>query len=335
MKLRLMALLGAMVGSLVGTASAQVAVEMKTDRASYLKYEPIRVAVTLHNHSGNALIFGTGGNEGRLRFIVEGRNGLELQPREKNVNPAAGLVLGAGEAKMLDLQLNTLYPLEGENHYTIKAQVEHPRLAKNYRGEPRTFDVVAGTDVWTREMGVPTQSDATPIRVKKVALCVFGEKGNDQYALRLEDDDVVFGVVRLGPRIGGAQPQCDVDAGSNIHSLVMIRPRFFEYKIHDNTLHLRQTQYYVTDVNIPSLQRDPDVGRVRVTGGRLAVKGQDYQVPESALQSAPVVGEPGGAGQKTPAPATGVGEVRKSAAMQGGPLPPELPPAKGDKDKKK
>jgi len=37
---------------------------------------------------------------------------------------------------------------------------------------------------------------------------------------------------------------------------------------------------YLPENGVPHLARDPDVGRVMVVGGRMAVEGVDYQRPE-------------------------------------------------------
>jgi hypothetical protein len=49
-----------------------------------------------------------------------------------------------------------------------------------------------------------------------------------------------------------------------------------DYRIYDCNLQLKQSRYLMVDLSIPNLQRDPDVGRVTVTGGRPAVEGTDF-----------------------------------------------------------
>jgi len=86
----------------------------------------------------------------------------------------------------------------------------------------------------------------------------------------------VYGITRLGPRIGGAVPSCDVDAMSNIHTLIQVCSRFYSYRVYDHAANLLQDKYYKSEKTLPRLTRDPEVGRVMVTGGRAAVPGVDF-----------------------------------------------------------
>lgn len=301
-------LCAALLSGLALPAHAQLGIQLKTNQVRYVRYEPIQVTVTLFNYTGNSLFFGGRDSEGRLRLLVESNEGFHVPAFDEDVNPAADLSLGAGESKSLTLAINTMYNMQREGQYTVRAQIEHPRLDKNYRSEACIVAVAAGSEIWSREVGVPDDQATTPIHVKKVSLRLFPDRNHDLYVLQVEDDNVVYGVVRLGSRITGTQPLCDVDAISNIHVLFMTRPRFFEYRVYDSSLQLKQSQFYAVDATTnasPSLQRDPEVGRVLVTGGRLALKGVDYEddAPKAATPAtAPGARTPEAGGTAAAAP---------------------------------
>ena len=262
---------------LANGADAQVGVDLKLDRGKYLRFEAINVELTLVNYTGNPLDFGAGaGANGRVTMLVETKEGMRLTPTANQANLADGLFLGAGETKTLRLLLNDLFNLQKEAVYTAQAVVSHTRLDRDYKTEPVGIQVSAGLSVWSREFGVPSAEVRQGIARRRASLLLTTERKHDLYALQVEDDALVYGIVRLGPRISGSTPQCDVDAFSNIHLLFMLKPRLVDYRVYDYNLKLKQSRYLIVDQSIPSLQRDPDVGRVRVGGGRSAVEGTDY-----------------------------------------------------------
>ena len=261
-------------------AIAQIGINLKTDRAKYFRYEPILAEVTLCNFTGNPLLFGEDDTaQGYLKLIVEDAQGMQLPMDDPKANPAVGLLLGAGETKSVKITLNNLFNLQKEGAYTIHAVIGHGRLTQDFRSDALTVSVTAGRVVWTRDFGLPSADPVKPIVSRKASLLLFPDKKHDLFALFIEDAQLVYGVARLGSRISGAAPQCDVDALSNIHVLLMIKPRLVEYRVYDCNLQLKQRRFYMIDGSTPMLQRDPDVGRGMVVGGRLAEEGKDY-VPE-------------------------------------------------------
>jgi hypothetical protein len=71
----------------------------------------------------------------------------------------------------------------------------------------------------------------------------------------------------------------------------------------------------VADTSVPSLQRDPEIGRITVVGGRPAVEGVDYNVeeantPADAERDSPAAGEEPGARRDAPPGRGDVSPVR-------------------------
>lgn len=324
-------LLLAVAGPLV--ARAQVGIDVTLDRTTYCLYEPVMATVTLTNFTGNGLVFGDREPErGELTFRLQTGDGKRLLPDTDAGNPAGGLVLGAGETKSVKVLLNNVFDLQAEGDYTVAAQVGHSRLSQDFRSTAVLFTISQGRVVWTRRFGLPGSPEGKPITSRKASLYLFPDRQRDQYALFLEDDQAVYGVVRLGPRISGSAPQCDVDALSHIHVLFMSRPRLVEYRIYDYGLRLRQHRYYIADQSVPMLQRDPEIGRIMVVGGRPAVEGIDYTVDMLRDENAGAAPEPEPAADggtdvgKKPA---GDDAVKPVTLPESGPVPepaPEAPP---------
>jgi hypothetical protein len=176
--------------------------------------------------------------------------------------------------------------LQREGAYTVTAQIGHRRLPNDYQSNPITFEVREGIPVITRNLGLPSSSPTAVIRAMKVSLLLFNDGKGSVYCLRVEDENNVYGTIRLGPQISGAPPQLDADASSDVHVLFQTAPRLYSYSVYsilDGDVRLRQQRYYVSDEGIPRLSREP--GYLKVVNGRPAVPGKDYNVKaEEATQ---------------------------------------------------
>lgn len=262
-------------------AHAQLGIDLKTDRLKYVTYEPIRVTVTLRNYSGNTLVFGLDPKtQGSLDFSVSRESTAPVRPLDEGASPVSGLVLGAGETKTLTLGVNTLYDMQEEGTYDIFAQIGHPQLENDFRSDAVSVEIRHGTTIWTRSVGKPGREQGRSIASRQVSLLLFHDKDGDVYCLRVEDGEFVYRVVRLGRRVIGSSPQCDVDAISSIHVLFPVRPRLYVHQVYDYDVKLKQERHYVLEGPVPRFHRDPDVGRIMVVGGRPAVRGVDFMYAE-------------------------------------------------------
>ncbi len=298
----------------------QMGISVSTDRQKYLRYEPIRVRVLLRNYSGNTLVFGAGtSKEGYVDFTIDTDGGFDVAKLDRTANLTDSLILGAGETKELSLILNNLYDMQKEGVYTVSAQLGHRRLANDYVSQSCVIEVRDGLEVWSRSVGMPTASSASNISARKASLLLFHQDPGDMYCLKIEDEAMVYGVVRLGPRILGGTPDCDVDAVSNIHILFQSKSRLYSYCVYDCNGQLKQDRFYLSvGDQIPRLHRDPDIGRIMVIGGRVGVPGVDFEVTETQGQEVL---------HSQPSPVRAVGEGPVAVAGQEeGPVSPVLGP---------
>ncbi len=300
-----------------GQIAVGVTLDRSQNRDKYLQYEPVWAEVSLRNNTGNSLVFDAASPDNRLEIQVETADGLRLDLRDKAVNLAGGLILGPGESRTLKVMLNSLYNLNNPGNYKVTASISHARLSNRYFSAPRVLQVVKGECVWSKDFGLPAENPTAPIAERKVSILLFPDGRNDTYALQVEDSKSVYGLVRLGPRFTGSKPQCDVDAFSNIHSLMLIRPRLMEYRVFDCNLKQKQHRYIAVDEDNPVLRRDPDIGRILVVGGRTAVEGKDYQLedvtpPGETPAAKPV--KPPASPAKTPEAPAPAGGARGGAA---------------------
>ena len=167
-------------------------------------------------------------------------------------------------------------------------------------------------------MGQPVGAAAGRIPSRRVTLLLFHDRSGDIYCLRVEDAEMVYGLVRLGSRISGAEPECDIDGASNIHVLFQMQSRLCAYRVYDYNAQLKQEKYYVADNTIPHLVRDPDIGRISLTGGRLGTEGVDFDLnPKTGAQ-------PRGAAVETSP--TAVAPAAPAAAPAASAASPKTPP---------
>lgn len=259
-------------------ARAQLGIALSAGESKFLRYEPVELTVTLRNYSGNTLTFGEeGANRGYLFFQLDRHDGRRVRELRPEGNPVVGLVLNAGETKALTVPLNDLFDLHAPGSYTAKAQVGHARLSHDYQSETVTFDVREGLTVLSRHVGLPGGDGEAKIKKLTVSLVLFQGEREAIYCLRVEDDRLVYGTIRLGRQISSSEPEMDADATSDVHVLLQVAARVYSYQVYSLTggqVRLRQEKYYLPGEAVPRLSRSP--GFITVVNGRPAVEGVDY-----------------------------------------------------------
>ena len=255
---------------------ARIGIDVKTEYPSFIRYEPIEVTVTMTNYTGNVLDFGTKDNpSGHLKLIIKG-NSAGAQQVVRKTGVTAGLKFEAGSTRQISFQINNMYNFQQTSTYSLKAQVGHKRLKYDYQSDTKRFDVRSGIKIWNNEVGVPDGGNSDQIAKREYTLLRVHFSKDDIYALRVEDDNHVYNVFRLGKFIYGGKPECEVDAVSNLHILKRVKSNLFVYRVFNCSGEQMERTFYVTSQNRPELYREDESGTVSVIGGREAVKGQDY-----------------------------------------------------------
>ncbi|MFM1547883.1 MAG: hypothetical protein ACKJSG_00650 [Lentisphaeria bacterium] len=261
------------------TGLGQIAVTVSTDSNRYIQYEAIDVKVTLRNYSGETLSFNRDSEiSGELKFRIQDKDKNLLEPLSQSFNPAVGLVLPPGTTRELSLPINQFYDLQDDKEYELVARIGHRRLRDQYESKPCRFRVNSGSRVWHQQVGSPSRSPEEAIAVRDVSINMFDGERGDLFYLQIEDKNLVYAVIRLGPRVQGIEPQAEVDALNQVHVLVQIAPELFRYRMIDLDGKVTQSKLYTIGRVMPKLIRDPDIGRVMVTGGKVALDGVDYNI---------------------------------------------------------
>ncbi len=265
---------------------SQISISISSSHNRYINFEPVQVKITLRNYSGHSLNFGNNKNEGGyLKFHIKNSNGNEIRAIEKDFNPVSNLVISAGIVKTITLSLTDYYPIQGHEDFEIKARVGHRRLARDQLSNPIHLQIRNGRQIWSRTAGIPTAQDESIIQTRTCSLNVFSMQHGDIFYLKIENQDYVQSIVRLGPRIIGIQPECDIDALSRIHTLVQTAPRLFKHRIFDLNGKLMRETTYIYESSQPKLLRDSEFGTIQVNGGKIAQEGIDYNIKKPSAST--------------------------------------------------
>lgn len=270
-------------------AHAQVDMTVTTDRKIYLPYEPITLVIGIKNSSGNALSI----KEWKDGFVnceiqdVLGRTPaiypklLQKPPANATsqmvarVNLAMDLELPAGAKLNTKVRLNNFYALAAPGNYQVRVRFSHRRLPMDLLSKPISLTVKRGTEIMSRHVGLPVKDDEN-IKMRKVTLLDFRAEKMKYCCLQIEDDRMVYALIRLSPRSAADKPTIEVDALSNLHILMHTKPKIFSYWIFDLQGQVKEeTHYQVIGKQKPKLVRDPDIGRVMIQGGRRLIPGTD------------------------------------------------------------
>ena len=154
------------LGLLAGAASAlaQVNVEVVFDQEQFLRSESVPLRVRISNFSGQTLHLGY--EPDWLKFNVTGEDGKEL-PTSGRIPLAKPFSLDSAKTVSLSADLMPYYELSAAGHYKVSVQARVPELEKEVVAKPKGFDIISGTKLWEREVGVP---GVTPPVVRKFAL---------------------------------------------------------------------------------------------------------------------------------------------------------------------
>ena len=267
-----------LLAAFVAAARAQVTAEIVLDQEQFMRSESLPIRLRITNLSGQPLRLGD--QPDWLNFTIESREGTPLQKTGEIPLPKP---FSIESSKTVSLQTDLMphFNLSEAGHYSMKAKIKIPQIEKELTTAPKTFDVVSGTTVWEREVGVPGTS---PPEVRRFALQQATFIKQLRIYARVTDTKelTVFRVVPLGALTSFSKPEAVVDGSSQLHVLFQYGPRSFLYSVitPDGEQLVRQTWDY-TNESRPRLRAESD-GRVIVNGGVRRILLSDLPPPRVA-----------------------------------------------------
>ncbi len=271
-------------------AFAQMGMDIVLNRGTYMQYEPIFACVTLRNDTGRPLVFGNNPKlQGFLLFEVTDQKG-QVMPKRKNAElGSTGLILMPGQIRRLVIPINRFYNVDTPGVYRVHAYISHALLPNEYKTKELKFYVDKGVTVWQRTVGVPelNAEKASEIARKRsyVIRTVIENATQKYFYLFVEDDDMVYAVIRVGKAVGREPFKADVDMLSRIHLLMPISPKVYQYLAFTIEGRAYASEYRKNSDTIPTLVRDPNSGIIRLMGGEEARAGIDYTDPNDGMKT--------------------------------------------------
>ena len=134
---KLLAMAGAMMLLGMG-AHAQLGMKLEAEQNCYLRYERVKLRLTVRNYSGNTLVFGgeNSTEQGKLTFVIRRQSGQLVKCLDPSANPMEDIILAPGLNRQLVLDINTLFDMQRPDVYKIEARISHHRLAHDCASEP-------------------------------------------------------------------------------------------------------------------------------------------------------------------------------------------------------
>jgi hypothetical protein len=271
----------ALLMSISFLCNAQMVITLKMNRSNYLQYERIYAKVDIRNNSGHAIVFGDNKKlHGKLLFKIIDSQNISVEAIPNVSYPMAGVIIPAGEHKEFIVQVSDFYNLKRCGTYRMYAYVEHNMFEDAYRSRETSFEVSKGFVMWERVVGVPDfmqpgkKGKVRNRTYKQVRLLQGSEKGN---YLVVEDKKRVYNVLFLGNSLGEEKISHEVDNFSNLHIMVPISPKIFVHITIDVNGKVDEESVYKRTRTVPTMVRNPETGKVYVTGGAPAKQKRDYK----------------------------------------------------------
>jgi hypothetical protein len=260
-----------------------------------MQYEPVYACITLRNDSGRALIFGQDPKlQGFIYFLIRDNKGRTIAKRPGKEISTMGILLKPGEIRNLVIQVNDFYDLDKTGTYSINVCLAHNMLPQELRCKnERTFQIDPGVEVWSAKVGIPDlsgkASSNTPAKERKYSIRTLLDPPSKHFYLFVEDDEMVYGVSRIGKEVGIEKFKAEVDMLGRIHLLMPISPRVFHYLTFSLDGVNTASTFWRTSDSIPTIYRDPKNGFVRRVGGTEAKPGVDFTVGTGGISASKLI----------------------------------------------
>ena len=278
---------------------AQVAIVVKPVQVNYLQYESVFVRVAMRNLSAHPLAFGESlGLKGSIQFEIRRSDRNEpsfvRSPKDAPLPDLTGVILPPGGEKSYMFNLSKHYDLRSTGRYTVKAVLRHPQMPTAYQSKEAHFNIVRGTVIWSRTVGLPLLDDAPGetiinedgtkeeahrmIRTREYRILSYFTGQSNIYCLTLEDKDNLYMLRHIGYDLGAdLRPKCEIDFLSRLNVLLPASTKVYAFYQYNTDGKLENRQILMKTDRPPRLVLDPDSGIVKVVGGREARKDVDYE----------------------------------------------------------
>ena len=246
---------------------AQIQVDLKLSRTSYIMYEPLIATVTVTNNAGRDITLAD--EDGKQWFNVEVNHlgGMMIPPYapDYKLHP---LTVPAGQSLQRKIDLTPLFPIREQGTHRARANIYFADLDRYFYSNFVTFDLTDGKLLWRQDVGVPGSSD--DIRQVSLLTHQLVDRLLLYARVRNEAGTEVYTTQSLGRLIlTGHEPQELFDRNNTLHVMHEAIPgTYFYTQISINGERLDQKVYVRAGTSRPMLVKNPS-GEVSVRGGQV------------------------------------------------------------------
>lgn len=211
---------------LAGTqAHAQVAVNLKMSKSSYILNEPVTATVQITNHAGRQLVLRGNSSRPWLSFHLTSSGRTVPIARRINYKP---VVIPAGQTVSRRININTTYSLGRMGNYTCTATVNMPGPTRSgFTSNRDHFTVTGGRTVWVQRAGIPK----APGEIREYKLITFsGNRSLELFAqVSSANTGLHIATIPLGKVLTIRNPTGTLDSANNMHALFQVKPDVFTH----------------------------------------------------------------------------------------------------------
>lgn len=278
------ALLSLLAGVAVSTvASAQISIQMRSDRDMFLTFESIPVTVSIRNFSGRNIQIEEG-QESWLDFLVTDETGAAIAATGHAAAGGSALI-PAGQTVGRKVDLLALYDLRSPGSYRVQALVDSG--GQKFVSSPLKFTISNGREIWTQTLGLPPKDNA-PDEYRTYQL-INGKvtKVDTLYVcVREEAKNTIYGMLALGDYLSMSTPEVVTDKAGHLHVLFRNGPRSFNYAEIDGDANIVNRAVYTDVQSRPGLANGTN-GLVVVRGGEKVWPRAERMMTDAELHPLP------------------------------------------------
>jgi hypothetical protein len=255
----------ALLGLMMLRSSAQISVELELPQEQFLPSETIPLSVKITNRSGQQLKLGA--DPAWLTFTVESVDGFVII--KKSEVPVTGeFELESSQLAIKRVDLAPYFVMTKPGRYKIIATLQIKDWGVTITSNPKSFDVVHGSKIWSAEFGVPSGTNGAP-EVRKFSLCQANYlRSQLRLYVQLSDstEGIVYHAESLGNLVSFSQPEAQLDRSCQLHVLWQTGAQAFTYCVVNPNGTVASREIYDNFSGRPRLKVNDD-GEVNVQGG--------------------------------------------------------------------
>ncbi len=266
---------------------AQVSVQVKMERDTFILFESIPVVVTIRNFSGRTIELANQGETHWLSFLITDEAGASLSPVGDALTTEP-IQIEPGRAQSISVNLLTHFDLRQRGVFTARAAVEADGV--HAVSPPVNFTIINGREIWRQTVGLPMAEGETNQQYRTYSLLFRRNSYEEVLYAGVQDEphNLVYGMIPLGDFIALGNPTVKADGIGHLHVLYRSGPRSISYDEIDPDAKIVKRLIYSDVMSVPQLVAQ-DGGVITVQGGEQVYPRVERVMTDADLQPAPSV----------------------------------------------